>query len=143
MNKENKSILKELYLVRSRGISPNLPEFARVTPTIGDNTANGLTRAVVDFLTMSGHQAERINTMGRIIQKGVKSTYIPTTGTKGSADISATIKGRSVKIEIKIGKDKQSIHQIAYQEAIERAGGIYVVVKSFDQFMEWYKNLNL
>ena len=46
------------------------------------------------------------------------------TGTKGSADISATIQGRSVKIEVKI-KDKQSIDQIKYQNDIENAGGHY------------------
>jgi hypothetical protein len=37
------------------------------------------------------------------------------TSTAGSADISATIKGRSVKIEVKIGKDRQSEAQKKYQ----------------------------
>jgi hypothetical protein len=60
------------------------------------------------------------------------------TGTKGSADISATINGRSVKIEIKYGKDRQSEAQIRYQEMIEKAGGTYLIVKSFDDFIQWF-----
>lgn len=62
------------------------------------------------------------------------------TGTAGSADISATIKGRSVKIEVKIGKDRQSDAQKKYQEMIERAGGVYIIAKNFDEFVEWYNN---
>jgi hypothetical protein len=64
--------------------------------------------------------------------------YIPTTGTKGSADISATINGKSVKIEVKIGKDRQSQDQIQYQQRTEQAGGIYLIAKDFQGFYEWY-----
>jgi hypothetical protein len=62
------------------------------------------------------------------------------TGTPGSADISATIYGRSVKIEVKIGKDKQSVVQKQYQLMIEAAGGIYIISKTFDDFILWYDN---
>ena len=64
--------------------------------------------------------------------------YIKGTGTKGSADLSATIKGRSVKIEIKWGKDRQSQEQKEYQKHIESAGGIYYIARTFDEFIEWY-----
>ena len=37
-------------------------------------------------------------------------------------------------IEIKYGKDRQSDDQIRYQEMIEKAGGIYIIVKNFDDF---------
>jgi hypothetical protein len=60
------------------------------------------------------------------------------TGTDGTADISATIKGRSVKIEIKIGSDRQSEAQRNYQHIIEKAGGIYFIAKDFAQFYSWY-----
>jgi hypothetical protein len=43
-----------------------------------------------------------------------------------------------VKIEIKYGKDRQSEAQIRYQEMIEKAGGTYLIVKSFDDFIEWF-----
>jgi hypothetical protein len=113
--------------------------------------ANGLTQAVIAVIRAGGYQAERINTTGRQIDNrkeftdvvGIRRTvgsmtWIPGTGTKGSADISATIKGRSIKIEIKIGKDKQSQAQLDYQSDVERAGGVYIIVKSLEGFFEWY-----
>jgi len=65
-------------------------------------------------------------------------SYIPTTGTKGSADISATVHGRSLKLEIKIGKDRQSDAQKAYEQSITSAGGVYLIVRTMDQFVQWW-----
>jgi hypothetical protein len=62
------------------------------------------------------------------------------TGTPGSADISATIRGRSVKIEVKYGKDRQSEVQKVYQQMIEDAGGVYYISRTFDDFIEFYDN---
>jgi hypothetical protein len=131
--------------------SPSIP-LHYITPTkYTDKTANGLTKCITDFLRFSGYQAERINTMGRMIDRTKIVTNVlgqqrsignvewqKGTGTKGSADISATIKGRSVKIEVKIGKDVQSREQKAYQQAIEQAGGIYIIAKDFQGFHEWF-----
>lgn len=117
-----------------------------------DKTANGLTRCIIDFLKFSGWQAERINTTGRPVDRreivtnviGQKRQigsveWIRSGSTPGSADISATIRGRSVKIEVKIGSDRQSEAQIRYQQAIEKAGGIYIVARTFEQFYGWYQ----
>lgn len=118
-----------------------------------DKTANGLTKCIVHWLNLNGWQAERISTTGRYIDNSKIVTdvlgntkkigtgkYIKGTGTNGSADISATIKGRSIKIEVKIGKDRQSEAQKEYQKNIEKAGGIYIIATDFDQFMMWYKS---
>lgn len=116
-----------------------------------DDNANSLTKCIIDFLKLHGHQAERINTTGRPLN-GVKTftdvlgnrrtigsvTWIPGTATKGSADISATIGGRSVKIEVKIGRDRQSEAQRNYQRDVEAAGGLYYVAKDFTTFVTWY-----
>lgn len=103
-----------------------------------DRTANGLTRCVIDWIVLHGGQAERINTMGRPITTPNGIRWLRSTSTVGSADISATIKGRSVKIEIKIGRDRQNAAQKQYQRDIENAGGIYLIVKSFDEFYMWW-----
>ena len=66
-------------------------------------------------------------------------TWGKSTATKGSSDISATINGRSVKIEVTIGKDRQSQDQKVYQENIESSGGQYWIVKNFDDFMKKYE----
>ena len=113
-----------------------------------DTTANGLTKCVIDYINLIGGQAERISNTGRYIdnskivtdvlgnrQKIGSGKYIKGTGTNGTADISATFKGKSIKIEIKM-KDKQSEAQKEYQQAIERAGGIYFICHNFDEFLE-------
>ena len=113
-----------------------------------DATANGLTKCVIDYINFSGGQAERISNTGRYIDESRIVTdvlgnrkkigsgkYIKGTGTNGTADISATFKGKSIKIEIKM-KDKQSEAQKEYQQAIERAGGIYFICHTFDEFLE-------
>jgi len=144
-------ILKQLKHAEQRNQYPNVPEHGLKPIKYEDKTANGLTKAIIDFLNISGHFAERINTMGRMVDSRKQVTdvigrtktigtakYIPTTGTKGSADISATINGKSVKIEVKIGKDRQSQDQIQYQKRTEQAGGIYLIAKDFQGFYDWY-----
>lgn len=118
-----------------------------------DTTANGLTKCIITWLNINGWQAERISTTGRYIDSSKVVTdvmgnrkkigsgkYIKGSGTNGSADISATIKGLSVKIEVKM-KDKQSDAQIKYQQAIERAGGIYFIARDFCDFMMFYNSI--
>lgn len=149
MHKNTKKRLLELHRDYTMLKHPNLPEYAIPKKTFSDNSTNGLTKCVIDFLNYSGHQAERISTTGRwIVEKNNPKGgyYIPGTGTKGSADISATIKpkcfkfGISVKIEIKFKKDRQSEDQKKYEQQIESAGGIYLIVRDFDEFVEWYDN---
>jgi hypothetical protein len=74
--------------------------------------------------------------------KQLPGKWTPGQGTKGTADISATIRGRSVKIEVK-QKDKQSEHQKNYQKQIESAGGIYKIFRDFDTFSDWYEEFCL
>jgi hypothetical protein len=144
--------LRQLKLSKTKELYPNVPDIALPKIEYNDRSANGLTKCVVDFLNLSGHQAERINTMGRMIDNRKQVTdvigrtktigsakYIPTTGTKGSADISATIYGGSVKIEVKYGADRQSQAQKDYQAMIERAGGQYWIVKTFEDFYDKFK----
>ena len=149
MTKENKARLKAL---EHASLSAKYPNNAYIPlSNWKDDSANGLTQCITAFLNFSGWQAERINTMGvyregKKIQVGentrqLKGKWTPSTSTKGSADISATIKGRSVKIEVKYGKDKQSEVQKMYQESVEQAGGIYYIAKDFDNFLLFYDKL--
>jgi hypothetical protein len=153
MNKQNKQRLKDLELAIMKVKHPTIKERFIPLTTWSESSANALTKCVVSFINMSGGFAERINTMGVYQQaKTVKDVdgkmrtigkgkYIPGGSTKGSADISATIKGRAVKIEIKYGKDRMSESQKEYQENTERAGGIYYIARDFDSFIEWYDKL--
>jgi hypothetical protein len=144
MNKQNKQRLEALKLANDIERHPSFPEAYFVKKKWDDKTANGLTKAITSFIQFNGYQAERINTMGvarenkRTDGKVIGVTWTKGTSTAGSADISATIRGRSVKIEVKVGKDRQSDAQKRYQESIERAGGVYMIARDFDTFVEWF-----
>lgn len=157
MNKENKKRFEQLYLKNKLENYPSFTGRENCIPSanIKENGANSLTRLVIDFLEFNNYQAERISSMGRYIDGtkqvtdciGRKRTigtgkYVKSTTTNGTADISATIKGRSVKIEIKWKKDSQSDDQKKYQQSIEKSGGIYIIVKTFDDFVDWFDNFN-
>lgn len=118
-----------------------------------DGNTNDLTKCIIEFIRLNGYQAERISTTGRVIDKRTYSKddfgntkvigstkWIKSSGTLGSADISATIRGLSVKIEVKFGKDVMSKDQELYKCEIEQASGIYVIAKTFQEFYEWYKS---
>lgn len=146
-------ILKALKLEILKNKHPNFPVHAIPIPKYSDKTANGLTKMVVEWLQLNNHQAERINSMGLArIEKGMKDevfnrgtpqkiTWTPSTGQKGTADISSTIHGYSVKWEVKVGKDRQSDHQKKYEQSVKSAGGLYFIIKDFNGFMEIYDKL--
>ena len=145
--------LKDLDFKHQRSKYPNVPLSCVALTKYIDTTANGLERCICDFIRYNGYQAERIKNTGRPIDNTQQVTdvlgrtqtigsisYIKGTGTNGTADISATIFGRSVKIEVKIGKDYQSQAQKEYQQSIESSGGQYWVVKDFDSFYFYYES---
>lgn len=113
-------------------------------PSREDTTANGLTRCIIDFIKLHGGQAERIAATGIPTKKRDvygNTIWRTTHMTVGTADISATINGRSVKIEVKIGRDRQSDAQCRYQADVERAGGLYYLARDFEGFVSWYNLL--
>ena len=157
MNKVNRDMLRALELEQLKLKAPSMPESYIPLTDWKDNSANSLTKSVIAWITYMGGQAERISSQGQYregskIQVGtgqlaytkqLPGKWTPGQSTKGTADISATIRGRSVKIEIKYGEDRQSDAQKQYQESIERAGGVYIIVKDFDSFVEWYESFVL
>lgn len=143
--------LEELADIENQRKHPNTPAKYLAKAKYRDDSANGLTRCIIDYIRLHGGQAERINTTGVPIDRRREVTDVlghsrtigsiewrTGGGTKGSADISATIKGRSVKIEVKIGLDRQSEAQKEYQRQVEQAGGLYYIAKDFTSFVEWY-----
>jgi hypothetical protein len=96
--------------------------------------ANGLTVFIINYLNWCGHNATRISSAG--VNYG--GQFRRSTTRSGTADITATIKGRSVKIEIKIGKDKASEDQLKEQARERKAGGIYEFVSNPETFFLFY-----
>jgi hypothetical protein len=144
--------IKELERLADDEVKRKYPMIPYPAPRkFRDDTASGLTKAIITYLRLTGNQAERIYSTGRPLD-GTKTftdvlgnrrqigriQWIPGTSTNGTADISATVAGKSVKIEIKIN-DRQSPAQHDYQQRIEQAGGIYIICRSFQEFFDWYK----
>jgi len=107
---------------------PTLPKVA---------TANGLTQFICNFINWSGYRATRINTMGRM----VGGRWIHSTTRKGSADISSTIKGRSVMWEVKVGRDRPRPEQLSEQAKERAAGGMYEFISTPEQFFAIFDTL--
>lgn len=110
--------------------------------------ANGLTRFILNFLQWSGHRATRINTQGQFMQekyngRTVSTGFRTSTTRRGTADISATIQGRSVMLEIKIGRDSASKYQLAEQARERASGGVYEFIGDPEEFILWYDEFML
>lgn len=112
--------------------------------------SNGLTTFIVNYLTWKQHRATRINVSGRLIEQPEKQAsgiilgtkkYMHSRTRKGSADISSTIKGRSIMWEVKTGRDRPSQAQLAEQEREQRAGGYYFFVHDVAEFFYLYDSL--
>ena len=97
-------------------------------------TANNLTKEIIEHIVKNKGHAERVNNIARQI----KGRWVKSNMTRGTSDIHAIIQGKPVMIEVKVGKDRQSIYQKAYQKEVEKAGGIYYIAKDFYSFYEWY-----
>lgn len=119
-------------------------------------TTNNITKAIVNFLLSEGHTASRINTGGTYDE--AKQRYIPSGSRNGFSDISAGIRGiynitdfvgietwpfkycQYVAIEIKKGKDEMRDDQVIFLAEVEHAGGIYLEIKTYQQFLDWYSD---
>ena len=144
-------MLEDMATDEAKRTHPNTPERYIARREFTDKTANGLTNCIIQYIRLMGGQAERISNTGRRIDTQTTfedvtgrsrtiggSHWIKGSGTNGTSDLSSTISGRSVKIEVKIGRDRQSQAQKDYQQSVEQAGGMYVIASTFEQFHKWY-----
>lgn len=133
--------------------APTLPKY---------KTANGLSTYCCNVFNWNGHHLERTNNIGRPIKRKIEKFNILTskvelldngiewqkgTGTKGTSDLKGHFVSKKhrfpipVYIEIKIKKDRMSDDQKKYEETINKSGAIYKVVKSPEDLIEFYNNL--
>lgn len=103
-------------------------------------TANRMTANILRAINMQpGCVAYRINNVG--VWDEQKGIYRKGNTQKGIADIAAVIRGKSVWIEVKAGRDKLSRDQIIFRQEIVGAGGIYFEARSTDAFLDFLTEL--
>jgi hypothetical protein len=150
--------LKQLIIEDQAIRYPNVPAHCRTVNTFATMKPEKREKKRIElFLNLLGHYASIIENRGQRIDK--RKTFTDSIGQtktigsvdwigsgmrKGIADIKAIIHGKPYDIELKRvyakGKDKQSQYQIEEQERIEKAGGNYIIVESFEHFFDLYKN---
>ena len=89
------------------------------------------TKRILLLLQIYGHTAWRQNA------GAVPGRRAPLES-KGIGDVVAILKpyGRHLEVEVKTGRDRQRPEQTLHAAAVRRAGGIYILAKDFDDFVE-------
>jgi hypothetical protein len=105
--------------------------------------ANLLTSMILFYLKMDEVFCYRNITQGISRKVGDRIKFIPNKGMRGSGDIYSLIGGMTVWIEVKFKRDRQSDYQRQFQKEIERSGGQYWLIRTFDQFLETYNNMKI
>lgn len=132
---------------------------AKKTPSKG---ANQLTATILHFLNLNDCVAWRNNTMGvfdqnlatknilclkqtnkNTIRGALKKSYRKSHERKGVSDIIGFEKktGRFIAVEVKHGKDQLSIYQTDFLRQVKKGGGMAIVAKTYDQFINDFQKL--
>lgn len=120
--------------------------------------ANELTKEIIRYLSLNGYVVWRNNTVGifdikQAAQKLfsckrissvkhaisiLKTCYRKSHDRKGAPDIIGYQKktGRFIGVEVKAGKDKESIHQEQFRKQAVHAGAIHILARSLDDVID-------
>lgn len=94
--------------------------------------------AILQYLTLRGIFHHRNNTGSYSAEYAGRSRYI-SFGAKGSPDIVCVYAGQYIGIEVKDTKGKLNDNQIKFKEALEEAGGLYLVARSLDDVLNFFQ----
>lgn len=118
-----------------------IPPQCRVKPHFRDDTANGLTKCIEAWARINGAFSQRQNSEGQYDSR--LGRWRKSGTTKGIADVQLTYRGKTLNLEIKIGKDRQSDVQKDVEARLLRAGGHYAIIKCYEDFLnETTKGVN-
>lgn len=90
---------------------------------------NDLVREIRLFISEIGGMSVPVDTPGMLYTRDGRPAMF---GTKGTLDIAATVKGRAVWIDAKIGRDRLSPAQVKFCDAQKRAGALAFAAHSVD-----------
>lgn len=94
-------------------------------------TEHELQSAILDYLTLRGAVATRVNSGGFVIKGDAKARFVRG-APAGTADIIACYRGRYVAIEVKFGRGKATVAQIDWGCKVRDAGGVYIIANSLE-----------
>lgn len=132
---------------------PNVPDYAIPKKTFTDKTAGGLQIAIKAFCDLYGIFCQRTGSEGRyrpgetVVDvigrtRQMKGTWLPGNN-QGQGDMMIVYKGVYISVEVKIGKDRQSDVQKKFENDLNRSGGNYIIVRSWEDFYTKFRSLCL
>jgi len=119
---------------------PGTPQRLLCPRLYRDDSANSLTKCIVDYVRFRGGFASRINSTG-IYRKDLKR-FVYNTQRRGLPDIQAVINGQPLFIEVKIGRDQLSEAQEKIRDEVTSSGACFFVAKNFADFKTWFDLLD-
>ena len=97
-----------------------------------NETENDVLQAVCEYLAYKQIFFWRVNQVPVWNNDAQAFRRMPKWSRRGVPDIIAVINGRFIGIECKTKKGKQSDGQVQFQQDLEKAGGVYWVVRGID-----------
>lgn len=89
--------------------------------------------AILEYLSLRGIFHYRQNSGAFKTQTGGFYRF----GEKGAPDVIAVINGKYIGIEVKDVKGVLNDNQKDFRDRLEKAGGVYLVVRNIDAFMDF------
>jgi hypothetical protein len=99
--------------------------------------ANAVTRAIIETINSGIGCAWRNNTVAVYDPKRKVYRRSGDRSAIGTADVVACVEGRYYEFEVKVGNDRMSEGQRAHQKRVIDSAGIYIVVHSTDEFLNY------
>ena len=91
---------------------------------------------IVKWYFMNGGWARKIHVTGIPVSSGGKIIrWRKNTKMLGMADVMACLDGVAHRVEVKVGRDKESPEQRVDRQNFERSGGKSMIVESLDDFL--------
>ncbi|WP_157627075.1 VRR-NUC domain-containing protein [Spirosoma luteum] len=131
------AILNAMADQRKAEKHPNVPY--RVKSKYSDKAANDLTTCIVDYLTLCGHFATRLQSTGTY-RDDIKK-WVPSQQKAGLPDTVAIVDSYVLFCEVKIGNDRVSEVQKATIESLLLSGAYVFIAKDFQSFYDWFTAL--
>lgn len=105
-------------------------------------TTNELTNKITDYINAKGGCAVRINSAA-VYDPRLKVYRKRRESDKGVSDILVCWEGMYIAMEVKTGKDRQNDDQKRYEARVNKAGGLYIIIKTWADFKLHWEALTL
>lgn len=98
--------------------------------------ANELTRRIVAHIRANGGFATRLSSTGTY--RADLKKFVPSQQVSGLPDVTGVFNGRSLWVEIKVGRDQLSEAQKRTISGLIVAGAAVFVSRDFEGFLQWF-----